>query len=141
MTSFLAARKAAFIFKYLRDGHCEITTTWDDGADFVQAFLHAFPDRTGNANDAALARAAKRLYVACKQLVEDGLLDRWVLPNSDLSDPWREPRWQYVYGLAHHAKRDLKDRGVTPEALAARWSGFAADRIRRHGDIRPDDFA
>lgn len=125
MTSLLAARKAAFIFNYLRDGHCEITTTWDDGADFVAAFLRAFPDRTGNVNDAALARAAKRLYVACKQLVADGWLDRWVLPNSDLSDPWREPRWQYVYALP----ADLKDRGATPEALAARWSGVAADRI------------
>ena len=129
MTSLLAARKAAFIFNYLRDGHCEITTSWDDGADFVQAFLCAFPDRTGNANDAALARAARRLYVTCKQLVADGWLDRWVLSNSDLSDPRRDPRWQYVYALANHAKRDLKDRGATPEELAARWSGVASERI------------
>lgn len=129
MTSLLAARKAAFIFDYLRDGQCEITTTWNDGADFVLAFLGAFPDRTGNADDAALARAAKRLYVACKQLVEDGWLDRWVLSNHDLCDPWREPRWQYVYTLVPHAKRDLKDRGATPEALAARWSGVAVQRL------------
>ncbi len=127
MTSLLAARKAAFIFSYLRDGHCEITTSWDDGAEFVTAFLLAFPDRTGNTDDAALARAAKRLYVVCKQLAADGWLDRWVLSNSDLSDPWHDPRWQYVYALAHHAKRDLKDRGA--EVLAARWSGVAADRI------------
>jgi hypothetical protein len=129
MSSILAARKAAFIFNYLRDSHCEITTTWDDDMDFVQAFLRAFPDRTGTVDDTALDRAAKRLYVVCKQLVEDGWLDRWVLPNSDLADPRREPRWQYVYALAYHTKRDLKDRGATSEVPAARWSGIALDRI------------
>ncbi len=129
MTSILSARKAAFIFNYLRGSHCEITLSWDDGADFVEAFLGAFPDRTGKKDDPALRRASKRLYTACKELYEDGWLERWVLPNSELSDPWHDPKWQHVYDLAHHAKRALRDRGETPVIMAARWSGVPADKI------------
>jgi len=129
MTSLLAARKAAFIFNYLRDGHCEITLSWDDGADFVEAFLQAFPDRSGRKDDPALERASKRLYRACKELAEDGWLARWVLPNQELADPWREPRWQHVYDLGHGAKRRLRDYGETPFTLAAAWSGIPAERI------------
>lgn len=135
MTTLLAARKAAFIFNYLRDNCCEITLSWDDGYEFVGAFWRAFPDRNGRESARetreGLSRAARRLYRACRELHEDGWLERWILANNELADPYHEPRWQHVYRLVLHGRRDLKLGRKTPWDLAARWSGIPAERIQR----------
>lgn len=136
MATLLAARKAAFIYRYFLNhslggtdqyGHyrsvsLEATTTYDDGLDFVVAFDRAFP---GKANDPNHTLASARLRRFLKTLHDDGWLDRNRVSNHDQYHPQQEPNWQFVYRLPPDIIDKLKKGEISPEHFAEKWSGHA----------------
>lgn len=98
--------------------YIEATPTFDDGADFIEAFRQKFP--TGKA-DPNLTNTSARLSNVLRTMHRDGWMERWRLGNEvDLPGT---PRWQYVYQLPQWLINDFKTGKETPRGIAGRYKG------------------